>query len=109
MKQFKLVAMSICSVLLLWTLSTGPAVAQTITQIIDATGDGAGNPLDRPFCIAVDGAGNVFVVGDNSNRAFKITPGGVITVLIDETGDVAPAIRSSILVASPLTAQAMST
>ena len=34
MKQFKLVVKSICSVLLLWTLSTGPGVAQTIIEHI---------------------------------------------------------------------------
>ena len=35
------------------------AAAQIITEIIDATGDGAGNPLDAAGGIAVDGSGNV--------------------------------------------------
>ena len=35
----------------------------TITQIIDGSGDGAGNTLGRPQGIAVDGAGNVYVAG----------------------------------------------
>ena len=30
-----------------------------ITEIIDASGDGAGNPLNRPIGIAVDDDGNV--------------------------------------------------
>ena len=58
-----------------------------ITEIIDATGDGAGNTLNGPFGIAVDGSGNVYVTGDFSDNAFKITPGGVITEIIDGTGD----------------------
>ncbi len=43
-----------------------------ITQIIDASGDGAGHLLDRPTAIAVDGAGNVYVTGFSSHNAFKI-------------------------------------
>jgi len=57
MKQFELVVMSICSVLLLWALSTGPAAGQIITEIIDAAGDGAGNQLTLPRYIAIDGSG----------------------------------------------------
>ena len=64
MKQFKLVVKSICSVLLLWVLFTGPAVAQTITQIIDASGDGAGNELQKPEGIAVDDRGAIWLVDD---------------------------------------------
>ena len=59
----------------------------TITEIIDATGDGAGNTLSIPFGIAVDGSGNVFVAGAVSDNVFKITPGGTITEIIDATGD----------------------
>ena len=97
MKQFKFVVMSMCSILLLWALSTGPAAAQTITEIIDGTGDGSGNLLIRPFGIAVDGSGNVFVAGSLSDNAFKIAPDGVITEIIDATGDGAgnPARRGS--------------
>ena len=48
-----------------------------ITEIIDASGDGAGNPLANPFGVAVDGAGNVYVSGvGSSDNAFQITPGG---------------------------------
>ncbi|MBW2291749.1 MAG: NHL repeat-containing protein [Deltaproteobacteria bacterium] len=59
----------------------------TITQIIDATGDGAGNSLTRPDGVAVAPNGNVYVVGSTSDNVFEITPGGVITQIIDATGD----------------------
>jgi cysteine-rich repeat protein len=58
-----------------------------ITEIIDSTGDGIGNPLQFPQSIAVDDSGNVYVPGIESDNAFKITPGGVITEIIDSTGD----------------------
>ena len=61
--------------------------AGVITEIIDATGDSAGNRLDAPIGIAVDEAGNVYVTGAVSANAFKITPAGVITQIIDATGD----------------------
>jgi hypothetical protein len=32
----------------------------TITELIDASGDGAGNPLDGAARVAVDGSGNVY-------------------------------------------------
>jgi hypothetical protein len=75
------------AVLMAVALAPGAAHAQTITQIIDSTGDGAGNPLSRSYGIAVDGSGNVYVAGEDSDNAFKITPGGVITEIIDSTGD----------------------
>jgi len=72
--------------LVLCALSTGSA-AQTITEIIDATGDGAGNTLNTPSGLAVDASGNVFVGGAGSDNGFKIAPGGAITEIIDATGD----------------------
>ncbi len=37
--------------------------------------------------VAVDGAGNAYVIGMISDNAFKITPAGVVTELIDGSGD----------------------
>ena len=48
-----------------------------ITEIIDSTGDGAGNTLGSPRRIAVDDAGNAYVTGAGSDNVFKI--GGVFT------------------------------
>ena len=62
-------------------------VLPAITQIIDATGDGAGNALDEPEGVAVDSDGNVYVAGSFSDNVFQITPGGTITEIIDATGD----------------------
>jgi len=58
-----------------------------ITEIIDATGDGAGNLLNGPTLVAVDSSGNAYLPGKFTDNVFKITPDGVITEIIDETGD----------------------
>jgi cysteine-rich repeat protein len=71
-------------------LASASTEAKTITQIIDATGDGAGNPFETdagPAGIAVDGLGNVYVTGYWSQNAFRIDPNGMITQIIDATGD----------------------
>ncbi len=60
--------------------------AGIITEIIDATGDGAGNGLNGTGDIAVDAAGNVYLTGEFSNNAFKITP--ACPWDIDGSGDV---------------------
>ena len=87
MKHSKTI-MSVMIPACVWLLGAGQAAGQSvITQIIDRTGDGAGNGLDSPQGIAVDGAGTVYVTGRDSDNAFKITPGGVITEIIDITGD----------------------
>ncbi|MEZ5215129.1 MAG: hypothetical protein R2715_00730 [Ilumatobacteraceae bacterium] len=44
--------------------------AGVITEIIDATGDGAGNRSADPR-VAVDGAGNVYVTGVFSDNVFR--------------------------------------
>lgn len=56
--------------------AAGTAGAKTITEIIDPNGDGAGNPLGGAGGVAVDGSGNVYVTGFNSDNAFKIRLGG---------------------------------
>ena len=47
-------------------------VLPPITQIIDGTGDGAGNFLLRPRGVAVGSDDNVYVTGENSSNAFQI-------------------------------------
>ncbi|MBL1215817.1 MAG: hypothetical protein HND52_20790 [Ignavibacteriae bacterium] len=64
-----------------------PAGANTITEIIDSTGDGMGNPLYFATGVVADAAGEVHVAGWGSDNVFRITPGGVITEIIDATGD----------------------
>ena len=62
----------------------------TITEIINADGDGNGKTLDNPNSIAVDNSGNVYVVGgatDPTPNAFKIATDGTITQIIDASGD----------------------
>ena len=48
--------------------------AGTITEIIDASGDGAGNTLDGALSVAVDGAGRLYVTGEHSDNVLQITP-----------------------------------
>jgi len=43
--------------------------------------------LDSPWGIAVDGTGNVYVLGSISDNAFKVKPDGTIRKFIDSTGD----------------------
>ena len=52
-----------------------------ITQIIDATGDGAGAVLSAPHWIAVDHSGNAYISGTSSDNAFKIDLPGFIPAL----------------------------
>ncbi len=63
------------------------ASSSQVTEIIDSSGDEAGNPLNDPAGVAVDSGGNVYLAGDSSNNVFRITPGGIITEIIDATGD----------------------
>ena len=75
------------TVVVLAMLYVDQASGQTITQIIDSTGDGAGKTLSGSEAVAVDDADNVYVLGNGSDNAFKITPGGVVTQIIDGAGD----------------------
>ena len=58
-----------------------------VSVILDATGDGQGNPLDNPTGIATDPAGNVYVNGYFSSNVFRVTPAGGVTEIMDSTGD----------------------
>ena len=72
----------------------GSAAAQEITQILDTSGGGVaafdaprGVALDNPWALAADAAGNVYIPGNFSHNAFKVSITGDITLLIDSTGD----------------------
>ena len=65
--------------------ATAPAaLAQTITQIIDSSGDGT-HPFSSPRGMAVDAAGNVFLSGGSSDNVFRVAPDGTITQILDAT------------------------
>lgn len=49
--------------------------------------DDMGGALDAPFGIAVDDNGTLYVTGFASDNVFSVTEGGVITEIIDSTGD----------------------
>ncbi len=70
---------------------TGTPCQPGLHRIIDATGDGAGNPLQRPIRIAVDREGNAFVVADTffsgTGNLFRITRAGVVTEILDPSGN----------------------
>ena len=70
--------------LALLVLACFPAVgvARAVTEIIFGP-----ETLEEPYGIAVDDSGNVYVTGSDSDNAFKSTPDGVITEIIDSTGD----------------------
>ena len=72
-----------CLIGLVVSVSSTTSSAQTITEIIDSTGAGAGKTLDRPQGLATDQDGNVYVAGNWSSNLFKIPPAGTITELID--------------------------
>ncbi|MCP3981216.1 MAG: hypothetical protein GY716_18100 [bacterium] len=81
----------------------------TITQIIDSTGDGMGNPVNGGFYIAVDAAGNVYFGATVSDNVFRITPGGVVTERFSIRAATGRATPSTIPRASPSMPRATST
>ena len=66
------------------TLSAASTAQAQIVEIIDGSGDGSGsNVLRNPNDIALDDAGTVYVIGSVSNNAYKISPAGTITEIIN--------------------------
>ena len=61
--------------------------AGVATQVIDATGAGAGMGLSGPIGVAVDGSDNVYVSGFLSDNVLRLAPGGAVTQIIDGAGD----------------------
>lgn len=71
-----------------YTCSVANADCQSI-QIIDGSGDGLGNILDRPAAVATDSSGNVYVVGQFSDNVFRIlNPFNCIADCIREIVDI---------------------
>lgn len=62
----------------------------TITQVMDASGDGAGNPLTETTSVFVDDAGTLFVTGYSSANAFRVERPAPLTPLIHEPFEYAP-------------------
>ncbi len=86
----KRICSRVASLAIVCAFHAGPAAGQTITQIIDATGDGAGNSLSAPDSIAVANDGTVYLASgfdiagpDFPNRIFKIETDGVVTQFFD--------------------------
>ena len=58
--------------------------------------------ISSPICVAVDGAGNLYVCDGDNARVRKVTPNGVITTLAGNgasafSGDGGPAISASLI------------
>ena len=60
-------------------------VVESVALILDESGDGT-DVMVNPFGLRTDAAGNLYVACDSSN-AFRVTPAGAITELIDLAGD----------------------
>lgn len=82
-------------------------LAQVITTVAGSTwvfrGDGlpaANAPIGRPFGVALDQAGNLFVADPDNGMVLKITPNGTLAVVAGNgirgfSGDGGPATRAS--------------
>jgi DNA-binding beta-propeller fold protein YncE len=58
-----------------------------ITEIVDSTGDGMGNPLTDPAGLATTTGNVVYVSGRGSGNVFRIPPDDPALEVIDSTGD----------------------
>lgn len=63
-----------------------PATAQTITEILNETGDGQGATLTFAEGIALDALGNAYVTGYGSDNVFRVAPDGTVTEILDSAG-----------------------
>lgn len=65
----------------------GLVAALTVTEIVDASGAGAGKELEAAVGVSVDpNGGTVYVSGWSSNNVLAVSPGGDITEVIDAAG-----------------------
>ena len=75
------------------TLALAPTamgqVVKSTTLILDTSGgDGAGGyVLGYPFGLTVDAFSNVYVSGQDSHNVLRVTPDGVVSQLINQSGD----------------------
>ena len=58
----------------------------TITQVLDATGNGSGHVCDYPMQIVLDPARNLYVSCYGSYVVVQVAPDGTVTELMDATG-----------------------
>lgn len=67
-----------------------------VTEIIDSSGDGMGNILDRPSASVRDSSGNVYVAGQFSDNVFRIlNPQSCVADCIREVVDLSGASASA--------------
>ena len=67
--------------------ANGPISLIIDPNSLDLDMDPNTSEFNEPFSVAVDGLGNVYVSALRSNNAFKITSNGVITEIINASGD----------------------
>ena len=69
MKRRAIAAVGLALVVGAMAVFPAPSTAEAqITEIIDSTGDGAGNTLAGPVGIAVDGSRNAYVAGRSDDH-----------------------------------------